>query len=222
MVDVACIIVPFLFSFYKKHAFYKEWKHFIPANLLVAAFFLVWDYWFTEIGVWGFNPDYLCGIYLGNLPLEEVLFFICIPYACTFTYFALKYLVPLRYYACNSGLVISLLLVPLIFSLFLGYGKMYTFSTSLLLSGVFLVAIYRQTNLNLILLSYLVVLPFFLLSNGLLTGSFIDEPIVWYDNNENLGVRVFTIPVEDFFYGLLLVIGNVTLFEWLKRSRVNS
>lgn len=47
----------------------------------------------------------------------------------------------------------------------------------------------------------------------MLTGSLIDAPIVWYNDAENLGIRIFTIPVEDVFYGMGLVLLNILLTE---------
>jgi len=51
-------------------------------------------------------------------------------------------------------------------------------------------------------------IPFFIV-NGILTGSFIDNEIVWYNNDENLGIRLFTIPVEDTIYAFTLILTNL-------------
>ncbi|MEY3099548.1 MAG: hypothetical protein RIS63_438, partial [Bacteroidota bacterium] len=75
---------PFALSFDKKVSFYKEWSFVFIAALIVALPFLIWDELFTQWGVWGFNADYLLKIYIGRLPLEEVLFFIVIPYNLIF------------------------------------------------------------------------------------------------------------------------------------------
>ena len=80
------IIIPLIFSFHSKIKFYKKWPEFIKANTLVTIPFLIWDELFTRDGIWGFTNEHIAGSYLFNLPIEEVLFFITIPYCCVFTY----------------------------------------------------------------------------------------------------------------------------------------
>jgi lycopene cyclase domain-containing protein len=55
-------------------------------------------------------------------------------------------------------------------------------------------------------------IPFFLV-NGILTGWLLDEPIVWYNNAENLGVRLNTIPIEDSQYLLFFLLLTLTFYE---------
>jgi lycopene cyclase domain-containing protein len=57
-----------------------------------------------------------------------------------------------------------------------------------------------------------VLIPFFIV-NGLLTGTGLEEPVVWYNNQENVGIRLLTIPIEDTIYGFLLIGLNITLYE---------
>ncbi|MCB0686698.1 MAG: lycopene cyclase domain-containing protein [Saprospiraceae bacterium] len=216
IIDLACIALPLIFSFYKERAFYKEWKYFLPVNFIVAILFLLWDSWFTSNGVWGFNEEYLTGIYLGNLPLEEVLFFICIPYACTFTYFALDWLLKEKPFQFAHNFFSGFLWIISVIAIILFHDKSYTFYTALFLFIVVTLTIAVRKDISFLLLSYAVILPFFFLSNGILTGSFLESPIVWYNNQENLGIRMFTIPLEDTFYGLLLVMCNILGYQLLK------
>ena len=217
LIDLACIAIPFLASFYYKHPFYKTWTSFFKANLIVAMLFIIWDYIFTEIGVWGFNPDYLTGFYIENLPVEEILFFIAIPYACVFSYFAFTYLInknPLR--KVQSTITYSLILILIVSALF-NSTKLYTFITFLSMSLFLIYFAYKKTNLSLHYLNYLFILPFFFISNGILTGSFLMEPIVWYNDSENLGIRISTIPIEDSVYGMLLVFLNIELYAYFEK-----
>ena len=217
-VDLGCIIVPFIASFYPKHPFYKEWKYFFPANLMVALLFIIWDMTFTANGVWGFNPDYLTGINLYNLPIEEILFFICIPYCCVFTFFAMKYLVKKSpFQRIDNGLKLLFLLISVLFMI-LGFGADYTFYTGLFTAIFMIVMILKKIPMDFTFLTYLLIIPFFLLSNGLLTGSFTEAPVVWYNDAENLGRRIFTIPVEDTIYGFLMIAANIQVYVKLREQ----
>ena len=62
-------------------------------------------------------------------------------------------------------------------------------------------------------MTYSVLLIPFVIVNGLLTGTGFDTPIVWYNDAENIGFRLLSIPVEDVFYGMFLVLLIVTLYE---------
>ena len=70
----------------QKVHFVRHWRHLFIAIVVIGVPYLVWDYFFIEMGVWGFNPDYLSGLYLTNLPLGELLFFVVVPFACMFIY----------------------------------------------------------------------------------------------------------------------------------------
>jgi lycopene cyclase domain-containing protein len=58
----------------------------------------------------------------------------------------------------------------------------------------------------------LLLIPFFIV-NGILTGTGLEEPVVWYNDEENLGIRLLTIPVEDVVYGFELFLLTVFFFE---------
>jgi lycopene cyclase domain-containing protein len=64
--------------------------------------------------------------------------------------------------------------------------------------------------------SYLIILIPFLIVNGILTGAFTPSPVVWYNDSENLGLRIITIPIEDLGYAFTMLFGNLMIFESLK------
>ena len=218
MINALSIILPIVFSFYPKAPFYKKWRYVWIALLLPGVIFLAWDEAFTRMGVWGFNPKYLTGIYLLSLPLEEVLFFICIPYACLFTYFALQHLIERDYLFPHQELISSALSVVLMVAGIFYLDTWYT-GVTFLGTGTFLafqMIVLRPRYMGRFYVAFAVILIPFFIVNGVLTGSFIDEQVVWYNNNENLGIRLGTIPVEDIFYALLLLVMNVSVYEWFR------
>lgn len=212
------IVFPFLLSFDSKIHFYTQWKKLFPAISTVALVFIVWDSFFTAQAVWGFNPDYLKGVYWNHLPIEEILFFFFVPYACLFVYEVLKGYFP-RFggltlaRAFAFAIVLSGLLLSIVYM-----KQWYTLtacsSASLLVIGIHFRA--RKAWFNQFVLMYLICLIPFLVVNGALTGFFTDEPVVWYSDEHISGFRVGTIPIEDFYYNASMLLSITFLYEWFK------
>jgi len=220
LINIFTIAAPLALSFDKKVHFYKRWKQFFPALITVALIFIVWDIAFTQKGIWGFNPRYLTGVNIANLPLEEVLFFITIPYACTFIYDTIKAYLPTLTFV-NLGWVIYGLIA--IFTAYLSLfhlGKWYTTSTVIATILTLAFLIFKQRPyFGRIAITYVVSLVPFFLVNGILTGSGISEQIVWYNSSQFSGIRIGTIPLEDFFYGFSLIALNIIGYEELLRLK---
>ena len=217
-INLLSISVPLLAGFDKRLKFYRNWKYLFPAMLGTMLVFIPWDIYKTAAGVWGFNPKYLQGIYLSNLPVEEWMFFIAIPYACLFTYHAFEYLIRKDFlgpFARNLTLALSIVLIGIAVPV---PEKTYTFVT-FLSAAVFLLLHYfviKAPYLGRFYVMYFATLIPFFIVNGALTGMFTPEPVVWYDDSRNLGIRLGTIPVEDTIYGLLMLLMNTTIYEWLR------
>lgn len=218
LVDLLSVCVPVAFSFESKLHFYRKWKALLPAIAIPGILFLIWDSLFTANGVWGFNERYITGLKLHNLPLEEILFFVCIPYCCVFTYEVLDHFVKKDVLGKAASYAAFVLILVLSAFAFRYSDRAYTFSTSVLTALFLLVhmAFLRKPYWSRLVFTYLVILIPFFITNGILTGTGLDEPVVWYNNAENLGIRMLTIPVEDTFYGFLLIGLNITIYEFFK------
>lgn len=225
LVNFFTVIVPFIFSFHPKLKFSEYFKFFFPANFITAFIFICWDILFTKKGVWGFNPDYVTGAYFFNLPIEEILFFICIPFACVFTYHCLNLFFKIRWTTKTENIfVISFSALLVITGLYF-HAQLYTSATFISL-GIILVLFKYFFEIRwlakLVIIYPVLLIPFFIV-NGILTGSGLEQPVVWYNNAENLGVRLFTIPVEDIFYGFELTLVNIFFYEYFKdRSKARA
>jgi lycopene cyclase domain-containing protein len=63
-------------------------------------------------------------------------------------------------------------------------------------------------------MAYLVVLIPFFIVNGLLTSL----PVVMYNATSNIGIRIWTIPIEDFIYNFFMLLLIATVYESLKKK----
>ena len=219
LINLLTVIFPIVLSFDKRVQFYKSWKYIIPGLLLTGLLFLGWDYLFTIYKVWLFNPDYVTGIYILNLPVEEILFFITVPFACIFIYECLNYYIKADLLKSLSRVISIFLICLSAMLLFYFYDKVYTLITFGLLAAVLIYAefIIRSIYLSRFYLAFIVsLLPFYLV-NGILTSI----PIVMYNDAQNMGLRVGTIPFEDHFYSMTLLLMNVLFFEFFRNRDKN-
>lgn len=220
LINLFSVLIPFIFSFHPRIRFSKHFKAFFFSNIITAIIFIAWDVLFTYKGVWGFNEKYLTGPKLFNIPLEEVLFFICIPFACIFTYHSLNRFFKLKWSERSETVFTIALIVILAVLGIINLDRSYT-ATTFISTGILLAIlkfIFRIDWLSKFYSSYLILLIPFLIVNGLLTGTGLQEPVVWYDNMENLGIRILTIPVEDIFYGMELIMLNLFFYHGLKST----
>lgn len=215
LIDISTILIPLLFSFHPSIQFYKKWKALFPALFITAFIFIIWDILFTRMNVWSFNPDYVTGIYLFKLPLEEILFFIAIPYACIFTFFCLDQLTNILNPEFVHNKLVWLIVAILFFTGIYFHGKIYT-SVTFISTAVLLTALQLNGSGVLIrqaFICWMILMIPFLVVNGVLTGTGPDAAVVMYDDTENLGIRIATIPIEDAVYGFALFLLNLFLFR---------
>ncbi|BDD04889.1 lycopene cyclase domain-containing protein [Aureibacter tunicatorum] len=225
--DLGSLSIPLLYSiFERKFHYVKNFKRLTVSILIMSILFLSWDAVFTAHGIWGFNETYHLSFRLFSMPLEEYLFFFCIPYACIFTHESLRFYVKKWEMSSAATVFVSSLLIMIaLVLLYDNFGKWYTTLNMALFIGLMLFAYkFKFSLLKEFMPSYLIILIPFVIVNGILTGSLISEPVVWYNDSHNAGIRFITIPIEDFFYAfsmLFMVLLPYDYFGQKERSNIS-
>jgi len=209
---------PLALSFDKKVAFFRYWKTLFPSILLTGIIFITADIIFTKNGVWGFNPRYHSGFTPAGIPVEEWFFFIIIPYVSIFTHYVIINYFPNACLSDKTTRVITWVLTALLLLLVLIFhSRTYTAFYSAFMAALLIISLTGKSRmLNRFYITYLVILIPFFIVNGILTGSFIEGEVVWYNPSEITGLRIFTVPFEDIMYGFSLIFLNLMLMEKLK------
>ncbi len=212
------LIVPLAFTFNNRVRFYTKFKYLFPAIFFSGAIFLLWDIRFTGLKIWTFNPEFLIGANIYGVPVEEWLFYFAVPYSALFLYETLVVKFP-DFEKSNLFLAISLVLfVAFGLTAYFARQKVYTFFTFFLLTIYFGYTIFRnrfKRHYTMFYLTWLIFLIPFFIVKLVLTGL----PVVEYDDMFNLGVLIFTIPIEDFFCFFLLLLMNVTIYEYFRKQQ---
>ncbi len=199
--DILIAALPAALSFHGKVRYFRKWPAASLAAVLVGIPFVAWDAVMTRSGAWSFNAGYAGNLRILSLPLGELFFFLAVPFSCLFIYEAVgaysrekttggRFPWLAASAACAAGAVLL-------------RGRLYTSTVlaatcAFLLLAAFLSRLLSSRRFWLAIgLSYA---PF-LLFNGILTAL----PVVSYGKMAIIGVRVGSIPVEDFLYSFCLL-----------------
>lgn len=221
LINFFTVIICFIASFDKRVQFHKHFGTFLLSSTVVAIPFIAWDIWFTKMGVWWFNTDYTMGWVIAGLPLEEWMFFYFIPFACVFTYYCFDKFFNLKWTQGLNNIIVFFTTIVCVVVALLYYEKIYTLVTAIvtLLTVIFLHFIAKKDWIGQASLVFLVLMLGFFPVNGVLTGTGIASPIVNYNPENFLGIRLLTIPIEDAVYGYSQFLLNVYFFELFRKMR---
>ncbi|MBO6517921.1 MAG: lycopene cyclase domain-containing protein [Bacteroidia bacterium] len=217
------LLGPLLYSFKRPVYFVNRWKDVVVASLAMMAIFVPWDIAFTAKGVWYFNHDYTIGMDVWHLPLEEWMFFLVIPFACVFVYEVMNHMVRINIReAVLPFFYVTYGLITFILS-FVFHDQVYTLVACGLAAALSLTAAFLKPSWSgKFLRMYIVIWIPFLIVNGILTGAVTKNPVVGYNAQEIIGLRIHTIPVEDSIYNFSMLFIVVAVYEYLKSRRLKN
>jgi len=211
-------ILPLFYTITGRYDFNKKLRYGMPAIFVTAFMFLLWDIRFTQVGIWKYDPEYTLGFFYRGLPLEQWLFYLVFPYTALFVYEILK----TRCRSLNLNnifTVVSLLLIVLFAVITYMYRlRFYTFFCCFFTTVYFAYTIFRKQfkpHLTHFFLTFFVMLIPFLILNGFLTWNMGIE----YHQEQVLNVWIGMIPVENFIYLFLLLLINITVYEYLSEKK---
>lgn len=203
---------------------FTKYVQLIPAFIAIgmsAFVFIIVDQIVTNTW-WYFNPLYILGVYIGSLPIEEMLFFLTVPFACLHLWVNLKR-IKIRSLSIIATYSLVLLLWLIVLVLLVIYHELvYTRYVLLALASLPIIDLFLKTRL----LSSPVFILFIsggvnimtLLFNGYLTA----RPIAMYNPSMKSNIQIASIPIEDFVYGMCLIFLVICVYEYIVKSKTNS
>ena len=217
LINILIIFFPLILSFDKNLKFYKKVPYVLQSIAFISTAYIVWDVIATKRGDWAFNPEHLIGFYILGLPLEEILFFITVPYACIFIFETVSFYVKEKKLNFNKKLSI----IPAVILIVLGiifYDQNYTFTVSIFAAAFFIGAVLFNELLlasrNFWITILIGFIPF-LIVNYFLTSI----PVVTYNETAFSGKRFITIPYEDFLYSFSMISLWILFYELAKEKK---
>ena len=215
-INLLVIAGPLVLTIAPTVKYYRKLPYVFFSIFIVSPAFILWDVIANLRKIWGFNEQYILGVKIFSLPVEEIFFFITTPYSCIFIFECIKYY-------SEDRIIIKKnihIFVCIIFAAasFLFRDQEYTCvvlafcALFFIISRVLLPQLISSRNYCL----YIAISFFpFLITNYFLTSF----PVVIYNNAAIWGIHVFTIPLEDFFYSYsmlsLYLIGYLSLRKFL-------
>lgn len=82
----ACVVITLPLELLFAARVYRRWTTLLAALVPVVLVFAVWDLIAIARDHWTYNPEFVTGLELGPLPIEELVFFVVIPICALLSY----------------------------------------------------------------------------------------------------------------------------------------
>ena len=206
-----------MIGLFRRFYFLDRWRDTLISAIIIAIPFIIWDAMVTDKH-WMFNSQYTLNFHIAHLPIGEWLFFLTVPSACLFSW----EMIVKR--SDGSPIMIGKIVRYVVFVLPITgvwlyiNGTEYTGLVLMAISLAVLLDMYFKTDLLFQKRFYLylaLIILFTFIFNGYLTW----RPVVLYGETYQLGIRIFTIPIEDFGYGIALMFLCTIVYEKIKMKK---
>lgn len=189
----------------------------LAGYLFVSFPFMVWDVWAVAAGHWHFNEAYVTGPYLFDVPLEEYLFFLTVPFAAVYVWGLVKKFVADRSLAGIFPLLVFGIVGGIsVWMLINFWDNGYTRSAAIAsLIAVLVAASSRIAYTWRFWTFQLLLLGLFLVFNSILTML----PIISYGPDAIIGFKIGDIPIEDFLFNFAFINLFLLVFNAADRPR---
>jgi lycopene cyclase domain-containing protein len=213
--NIAVFLPVLMLSVFGKVKIHNKKANFARAYAFVSIPFVLWDIWAAMEGHWYFSNTYITQFRVAGLPVEEILFFLTVPFAMTYVWYVMGYYVsqtPKMYvrYIKRALMVAGLLCIFLsAYNWSLAYTRW-----AFLAAGItcFMLVRARSLHTKQFVIFQGVLLLLFIFFNSYLTAL----PVILYGQQSYLNFRVGTIPLEDFFFNFALI--NLFLVAFLQKT----
>jgi lycopene cyclase domain-containing protein len=201
LIALAVIAGPLALSFDDKVHFFSHAPAAALALVVTGVLYLFWDSLVVLRGDWTFNPEFTGEFRIFRLPVGEILFFVAVPYSCLFLFEVVKAYFPgTDLVTVNPSFLFAGALVFVVAAWLFrtrGYTLLALASVALFLSTLALThpSLVGRTEFW---IWFGICFVAFAAVNGLYTAL----PTIFYNPKAIWGIKVGTIPLEDFFYNL--------------------
>ncbi len=215
LIGLGIFLGPVALSFDTKVFFIGNWWPILISVLIVSALYIIWDSLVVKRGDWEFTTEWTGTWRLARLPAGEWAFFLAVPYAILFM------LEVFGIYFGRDGVWDAPRSLPFILSgvFFIlayvfrtkGYTVLAMLSSAVffLFQGLFFPDFWERRDLLLVIAASFGVFT-------LVDGIYTRLPTIHYNPKAIWGIRVGTIPLEDFFYNLGMIGLYVLVYSLVK------
>lgn len=90
LVLLGCLVGTLPLEIVLRTRVYARWRRTLLTLAPVLLVFVTWDVLAIRAGHWSYDPRQVVGVFFGNLPLEELLFFLVVPVCSILSFEAVR------------------------------------------------------------------------------------------------------------------------------------